>query len=328
MTVRAPIIGTNTDSAETFRQAMSGLWVPASATNARTGVTSVPTLTSTGNFTATVSAFTMVIDGTSNALQAGYPVSNDAAATITITAANTQPRIDLISLQVQDNAYDASGFSQGHFVVTAGTPSGSPVAPATPVSAIPLWTVPVAANATSVVFSSATAVYPYTAAAGGIVPVRGATDKPAVANGVQYRHRLDVTPGGAVSPTEYSVDGITFTPVSDQSAASTWTTVPLASPISSGTCQSMTNGSVVTLRGSPSTISQTWTSPNNFPIGTVPVAIRPSTSRFAACTYFLTGGTLYVGLVTISPAGGLSLLISSTITGVIEINLDGVSYSL
>jgi hypothetical protein len=214
MTVRAPIIGTDTDSAETFRQAMSGLWVPTSATNVRTGVTSVPTLTGTGNFTATVSPFTMVIDGTSNVLQAGYPVANDSAATITVTAANTQPRIDLISLQIQDNAYDGSGFSQGHFVVTAGTPAGSPVAPATPANAIPLWTVPVAANATSVVFSSATAVFPFTAAAGGIVYVRGATDKPAVANGVQYRHRGDVTAtSGGTSPLESSTDGVTWTPV-------------------------------------------------------------------------------------------------------------------
>lgn len=212
MTVRAPIIGTNTDSAETFRLALGGLWVQASALNARTGVTSVPVLTGTGNFTATVGAFTAVVDGTSNSLQGSYPVAVDVATTVTVTAANTQARIDLICLQVQDNAYDGSGFSRGIPVVVAGTPSGSPVAPATPANAIPLWTVPVAANATSIVFTSATAVFPYTAAAGGIVPVRGATDKPATVNGVAYRHRLDVGAGG-VSPLEWSTDGTTYNPV-------------------------------------------------------------------------------------------------------------------
>lgn len=219
MTLNAPIIGSNTDTAQAFRLALGGLWVPASALNSRTGVTTVPTLTSTGNFTATVSAFTCIIDGTSNALQGSYPVANDAAATVTISAANTQARIDLISLQIEDTAYDSSGFSRGQFVVTAGTPSGSPVAPSTPANAIPLWTVPVAANATSVVFSSATAVFPYTATSGGIVPVRAATDKPAAANAVQYRHRLDVTAAAAgTSPLESSVDGVTWTPVWDSAS--------------------------------------------------------------------------------------------------------------
>jgi hypothetical protein len=212
MTVRAPIIGTDTDSAETFRLAMGGLWVPTSALNARTGVTSTPVLTGTGNFSATGSAFTAVIDGTSNSLQGCYPVANDAPATITIGAANTQPRIDLISLQIQDTNYDGTGQTRCIPVVTPGIPAGSPTAPPAPANSLSLWTVPVAANATSIVFSSATAVYPRTAAAGGIVPVAGATDKPAAVNGVAYRHRLDVAAGGT-SPLEYSTDGVTYTPV-------------------------------------------------------------------------------------------------------------------
>lgn len=328
MTVRAPMINGNTDSAESFRLALTGLWVPNSAMNVRTGLTSTPVLTGTGNFTATVGPFTAVIDGTSNALQGAYPIANDTAATVTITAANTQPRIDLISLQIQDSNYDATGQLRGTFVVTPGTPAGSPVAPAAPANCIPLWTVPVAANATSITWGSATAVYQRTATAGGIVPVGVSTDKPAAVNGVQYRHRLDVTPGGPVSPTEYSVDGVTYTPVSDQSATSTWTSVTLNTPVNSGTCQSMTNGSVVTLRGSPSTSSQTWTVNTNNNIGTLPVAIRPSTTRYVTCSYFLTGGTLYVGLLSMLSNGQLNLLISATITGQLQINLDGVSYSL
>lgn len=230
MTVNAPIIGTNTDAPQAFRLAMLGLFLPASALNARTGVLTTPALVGTGNFTATVSAFNAIVDGTSNALQGSYPVAVDAATTITIGAANTQPRIDLISLQIQDTAYDSSGFSRGQLVVTAGTPSGSPVAPSSPTSSLQLWTVPVAANATSVVFSSATAVYPYTAAAGGIVPVRNAADKPAAPNGSGYRWRLDVAAGG-VSQLEWTTDnGVTYTPLAAAPAIQKLGTVTLGSP--------------------------------------------------------------------------------------------------
>lgn len=231
MTVRTPMINTDTDSAETFRLAMSGLYVPASALNARTGVTSTPTLTGTGSLTANISAFTCVIDGTSNSLQGAYPVANDNVAGITITTGSSQARIDLICLQIQDNDYDSSGQHRGIPVVVAGTPSGSPVAPATPANAIALWTLPVPALASSITFSTATAVFPYAAAVGGVVYVRNAADKPAVAAGVQLRYRGDVTAGtGGATPLESSLDGITYTPVFDPNAGySAWTTLTMAS---------------------------------------------------------------------------------------------------
>lgn len=228
MGVRTAIIAGKTDSAEDFRLATNGLYLQASQINVRTGVTSTPVLTGTGSFTCTVSPFSCVIDGTSNSLQGGYPAALDTTTTVTINAANTQARIDLISLQIQDNAYDGSGQSRGQILYTPGTP-GSGVAPTAPANTISLWTVPVAANASSVNFASATAVFPYTAAAGGIVPVRTAADQPAAASAVQYRHRLDVTAAaGSVSPLESSTDGTTWTPVFDpsgfqwQTFATTW----------------------------------------------------------------------------------------------------------
>src|SRR3954469_1934649 len=218
MGVRTAIIAGKTDSAEDFRLAACGLWVPASQINPRTGVTSAPVLTGTGSFTCTVGPFSCVIDGTSNSLQAGYPATLDTATTVTISAANTQARIDLISLQIQDNAYDGSGQNRGQIVYTAGTP-GSGTPPTAPANSISLFTVPVAANASSVVFANASAVFPYTAAAGGVVPVRTAAAKPAVANGVQLRWRLDVTAApGAVTPLESSTDGVTYTPLFDPAA--------------------------------------------------------------------------------------------------------------
>lgn len=225
MTVRVPMLNTDTDTAETFRLALGAIWVPASALNARTGVTSIPTLTGTGNLTATISPFTAVIDGTSGSLQGSYPIAQDSTPTITITAGNTQPRIDLICLQVQDNDYDGSGAHQGIPVVVAGTPSGSPAAPATPANAIPLWTIPVPALATSLTWSTATAVFPYTAAAGGVTPVRNAGDKPAAVNGVGLRWRLDVTAAaGSTSPLEGTVDGTTYKPIYDASVVPATTT--------------------------------------------------------------------------------------------------------
>lgn len=212
MTARIFGIAGSSNSAEDFRLSAGGIFVPASAINDRTGVTSVPGLTGTGALTATVGAFSCLIDGTSNALQGSYWVTLDAAASITITSGNTQPRVDLISMQILDNAYDASGFQKAQLVVTAGTPAGSPVAPAAPANSISLWTLPVPALATSVTFGTATAVFPYTSAIGGIVPVRNSTDKPAAINGVQYRHRLDITPGGAASNLEFTTDGTTYNP--------------------------------------------------------------------------------------------------------------------
>lgn len=224
MTVRAPIIAGGSDAAETFRLAVNGLWVPASQLNVRTGVTSTPVLTGTGSFTCTVGPFNCVIDGTSNSLQGAYPVALDAADTVTINAASSQDRIDLIGLQIQDDAYDGSGLHQGVIVYVAGTP-GSGTAPATPANTIALFNIPVAALASSVNFANATDVFPYTAAAGGIVPVRSSADKPATPSAVQYRHRLDITPvAGARSPLEASVDGVTYVPVCDPDAAfGAWT---------------------------------------------------------------------------------------------------------
>lgn len=253
MAVRAVIIAGKTDSAEDFRLAACGMWVPSSAINTRTGVTSTPVLTGTGAFTCTVGPFNCVIDGTSNSLQGSYPVALDTATTVTINAANTQARIDLISLQIQDNAYDGSGQNRGQILYTAGTP-GSGVAPTAPANSISLWTVPVAANASSVNFSSATAVFPYTAAAGGIVPVRSANDQPSVVSGVQYRHRLDVTASSTgASPLESSTDGITWTPVSSGNGAfGAWTnaTVPSGFTVSAQQPQYRTApGGKIELRG-------------------------------------------------------------------------------
>lgn len=278
MGVRTSVIAGKTDSAEDFRLSSMGMWVPASQINARTGVTSVPVLTGTGNWTCTIGAFSCVVDGTSNSLQGAYWATLDSTTTVTVNTANTSARIDLISLQIQDNAYDGSGQNRGQILYTAGTP-GSGVAPSAPANSISLFTVPVAANATSANFAGATAVFPFTAAAGGIVPVRTSSDKPAVANGVQYRHRLDVTAvAGAVTPLESSVNGTTWTPVFDPAGLfGTWTncTVGSLADVVVQPQYRTAPGGKIELRGIVST-NATFSMPNNV-LGALPA---PAATRY------------------------------------------------
>jgi hypothetical protein len=90
------------------------------------------------------------IVGTTQANMGVYTVYNDATTTLTITASDlTNPRIDRIVATVQD-AYYSGAFNDVIFQVLAGTPAGSPVAPATPANSISLATVAVAAAATQI----------------------------------------------------------------------------------------------------------------------------------------------------------------------------------
>ena len=90
------------------------------------------------------------IIGTTQSNMGVYTVYNDANTTLTITTANpTNPRIDRIVATVQDAFYSGS-FNDVIFQVVAGTPAGSPVAPATPANSISLATVAVGAAVTQI----------------------------------------------------------------------------------------------------------------------------------------------------------------------------------
>lgn len=320
-TVRTFAIATTSDSAEDYRLIDSGLLVPVSALNARSGVTSTPTLTGTGNFTCNVGAFTAAIDGTSNGLQGVYRIAVDGSVPITINAASTQARIDLIYAQILDQAYDGSGLAKGQVQYLAGTP-GSGSAPATPANAVALFTVPVAANATSVVFANAAAVFPFTAAIGGIVPVRSASDKPAAASGVQYRHRLDISAGSGASPLEWSTDGVTYNPSYDPNAAyGPWTATTLGSLFTAViTPQYRTApGNRVELRGS--ILANSNVADNNGVIGGLPVpaaarGMRPAINGSPDFMLFIQAGTAIA-----ANRGG------NTIPNTTSIYLDGLSYT-
>lgn len=88
--------------------------------------------------------------------QAMYDVLNDATATLTIASADpTNPRIDLVYIQVQDAFYTGSA-NQAVLQVAAGTPASSPAAPSLPVNSIALANVRVNASATTITTANIT----------------------------------------------------------------------------------------------------------------------------------------------------------------------------
>jgi hypothetical protein len=79
-----------------------------------------------------------------------YTFFNDAATQLTVTTANpSNPRIDRVVVTILDAYYTGSSNTVS-FQVIAGTPAGSPVAPAIPFNSISLATIAVAAGATSI----------------------------------------------------------------------------------------------------------------------------------------------------------------------------------
>lgn len=90
------------------------------------------------------------IVGTTQSNMGVYTAYNDATQVLTVTTANpTNPRIDRVVITVQD-AYYSGAFNDVIFQVVAGTPAGSPTAPATPANSISLATIAVGAGVTQI----------------------------------------------------------------------------------------------------------------------------------------------------------------------------------
>ena len=88
--------------------------------------------------------------GTTTSDMGVYTFYNDALNTLTITTSDpTNPRIDLVCATVRD-AFYSGAFNDVIFQVVAGTPAGSPVAPALPANSISLATVAVGAAVTQI----------------------------------------------------------------------------------------------------------------------------------------------------------------------------------
>jgi hypothetical protein len=133
--------------AENDRLTTQALW-------ATTGIIASASLAVTANSPTAMNVFVAdgwaAIVGTTQADMGTYVAYNDAPVLLTITTANpTNPRIDLICVTVNDSYY--SGVTDNVvFQVIAGTPSATPVVPATPANSIALASISVAAGALSI----------------------------------------------------------------------------------------------------------------------------------------------------------------------------------
>jgi hypothetical protein len=121
---------------------------------ATTGIINLSSLAVTANSPAGMSVRVAsgwaAIVGTTTSNMGVYTIFNDATDTLTITTADpTNPRIDLVCATVRDAFYSGAN-NDVIFQVIAGTPAGSPVAPALPANSISLATVAVGAAVTQI----------------------------------------------------------------------------------------------------------------------------------------------------------------------------------
>jgi hypothetical protein len=133
--------------AENDRLTTQALW-------ATTGIIGASSLAVTANSPAGMSVRVATgwaaIVGTTQANMGTYVIFNDATDTLTVTTADpSNPRIDRVVATVQD-AYYSGAFNDVIFQIIAGTPAGSPVAPAIPDNSISLATIAVGAGVTQI----------------------------------------------------------------------------------------------------------------------------------------------------------------------------------
>lgn len=146
--------------------------------------------------TATSTTWTLVpcsamIDPGATTHQGMYGWATDANISGTVTAADaTYGRKDIVYIQLNDSsAGDASGATSAPVLYLAGTPSASPVAPTLPARSflVGTITVPVSGGGSpSVVVNPARFV-----AAGGVLPVSSAAERPSTPYVGQQVCRLD-----------------------------------------------------------------------------------------------------------------------------------------
>jgi hypothetical protein len=149
MTLRTPPswLQNGSHPAENDRLSTQALW-------ATTGIINSTSLAVTQNSPAGLSVIVAsgwaAIVGTTQANMGTYVTYNDAPVVLSITTADpTNPRIDRVCATVND-AYYTGALNNVVLQVVAGTPAGSPVAPALPANSISLATVAVGAGATAI----------------------------------------------------------------------------------------------------------------------------------------------------------------------------------
>jgi hypothetical protein len=155
MTLRTPPswLQNGSHPAENDRLTTQALW-------ATTGIIKDTSLAVTQNSPAgmsvRVAAGWAAIVGTTQPNMGTYVGYNDDTVVLVVTTASpTNPRIDRVCMTVND-AYYTGSLNNVELQVVAGTPAGSPVAPATPANSISLATIAVAAGATAITTANIT----------------------------------------------------------------------------------------------------------------------------------------------------------------------------
>jgi hypothetical protein len=155
MTLRTPPswLQNGSHPAENDRLTTQALW-------ATTGIIKSDSLAVTQNSPAGMSVRVAsgwaAIVGTTQTNMGTYVGYNDDTVVLGVTTADpTNPRIDRVCMTVND-AYYTGSLNNVVLQVVAGTPAGSPVAPATPANSISLATVAVAAGATALTTANIT----------------------------------------------------------------------------------------------------------------------------------------------------------------------------
>ncbi len=185
MTIHAIGLTTLSNTAKDFRNDMSSLLFGATATRptgARSGVRyGTPTTTvSLSGFNGTIKPHSGVMDVQTAAAAGPYFYAVTANETFTVTAAHaTLPRVDIVTIRINDDVEDSSGLESATAHYKAGTAAASPVAPSpdtTREMIIATIAVPASGGGDPVAsWVALTAV-----AGGGIIPVRTTTERDAL----------------------------------------------------------------------------------------------------------------------------------------------------
>jgi len=185
MTIHGLALTTLSNTAKDFRNDLSSLVFGATSTRptgARSGVRFGTPLTtvSLSGFNGTIKPHAGVMDVQTSATAGPYFYAVTANELFTVSAAHaTLPRVDIVTIRVNDNVEDASGLESVTAHYKAGTAAASPVAP-TPDTTREMVITTIAVPASGGGNPVASWVAPYVVAAGGIIPVRNVTERAAL----------------------------------------------------------------------------------------------------------------------------------------------------
>lgn len=108
------------------------------------------------NMSVDVAAGVAWVPGTESPGQPTYRVRNDATENVAISGADpTNPRVDVVAIQVRDSAFSGAD-DDGRIIVVQGTAASSPAVPSLPANAIPLAYVAVGAQVTEIIAANIT----------------------------------------------------------------------------------------------------------------------------------------------------------------------------